>query len=53
MDSEDPKQDESQRPARVLKVGFLVFCVVVAAMLIAVLLVGEQGNLPFDYEGFD
>jgi hypothetical protein len=26
---------------------------VVAAMLVAVLLVGEQGNLPFDYEGFD
>ena len=53
METEDPKRDEPPKAAGMFKIGFLVFCAVVAAMLLAVLLVGEQGNLPFDYEGFD
>ena len=35
------------------KLGFAIFVVVVVGILVTAWLVGDQGNLPFDYEGFD
>ena len=53
MDPEESSKSEPRTAARQLAIGFVIFCVVVVAMLVAVWVIGDQGNLPFDYQGFD
>ena len=59
MDRSEPARQEAARPRakstlwRGLKIGLLVFFVLVAAIVITVLLAGDEPPLPFDYEGFD
>jgi hypothetical protein len=53
MDSEEPKEREEPAVRRVLIIGFSIFVAVAVAILVAAWLIGDQGNLPFDYDGFD
>lgn len=59
MDRPEPARQEAARLrarstlGRGLKIGLLAFFVVVAAIVITVLLMGDGATLPFDYEGFD
>jgi len=53
MDPEESNKSEPRTAARQLAIGSVIFCVVVVALLVAVWVIGDQGNLPFDYQGFD
>ena len=53
MESDDQEQPKDEIGGRVFKLGCAIFVVVVVGILVTAWLVGDQGNLPFDYEGFD
>ena len=53
MDLDEPNDREPKIAGRVVRIGLLVFCLTVIGILVAAWLIGDQGNLPFDYEGFD
>lgn len=53
MGPEESSKSEPRTAARQLAIGFVIFCVVVVAILVAVWAIGDQANLPFDYQGFD
>ena len=53
MDRDEPKEDERKLAGRVVKIGVFIFSLVLLGILVAAWLIGDQGNLPFDYDGFD
>jgi len=53
MDPDEAKDREPKVAGRVVRIGLLIFCVAVIGILVSAWLIGDQGNLPFDYEGFD
>ena len=53
MGRKAPRDDEPNLPARVMKTGFVLFGLILLCILVAAWLVGDQANLPFDYDGFD
>ena len=53
MDREGSSKSGSRSVGRQAAIGLAVFCVVVAAILVAVWAIGDQANLPFDYQGYD
>ena len=53
MNSERPKEETGSSGFRVIKIGLLIFLVAVIGLLVLAWIVGDQADLPFDYEGFD
>ena len=53
MDRDESSKGGSRTAGWQAAIGFAVFCVVVVAILVAVWAIGDQANLPFDYQGYD